>query len=99
PAIAAAPRRLLVVNVKRTFVSRVGKKFDRRLTASGGVGQLRWLATGRALRQAKLHLLAGGVLRGRPSHAGTHLLRLEVVDSRGSTAHVTIRFTVRPRQR
>ena len=88
----------LVVKVKRAYVSRVGKKFDRRLRASGGVGQLRWLATGRGLRQAKLHLLAGGVLRGRPSRAGTHLLRFEVVDSQGSTAHVTIRFTVRPRR-
>lgn len=92
-------RPALVVKVNGTFVSRVGKTFARRLTASGGVGQLRWLATGRALRQAKLHLLAGGVLRGRPSRAGTHLLRLEVVDSKGSTAHVTIRFTVRPRHR
>ena len=100
PAVAPAPQvkqAALVVKVKRAFVSRVGKKFDRRLKASGGVGQLRWLTTGRALRQAKLHLLAGGVLRGRPSRVGTHMLNLEVMDSRGSTAHVTIRFTVRPR--
>lgn len=97
PAVASAPRPKLVVKVKRTFVSRVGKKFDRRLKASGGVGQLRWLATGRALRRAKLHLLAGGVLRGRPNKPGTHWLNLEVVDSRGASAHVTIRFTVRPR--
>jgi hypothetical protein len=87
------------VKVKRTLVSRVGKKFDRRLKASGGVRQLRWLATGRALRQAKLHLLAGGVLRGRPTRPGTHWLNLEVVDSKGSSAHVMIRFTVRPRHR
>lgn len=102
PAAAPAPapqQPALVVKVKRTFVSRVGKKFDRRLKASGGVGQLRWLTTGRALRQAKLHLLAGGVLRGRPSRAGTHMLNLEVMDAKGSTAHVTIRFTVRPRHR
>jgi hypothetical protein len=99
-APAPQPQRpALVVKVKRTFVSRVGRTFARRLKASGGVGQLRWLATGPALRQAKLHLLAGGVLRGRPSRAGTHFLRLEVVDSKGSSAHVTIRFTVRPRHR
>ena len=30
---------------------------------------------------------------------GTHWLNLEVVDAKGSTAHVTIRFTVRPRHR
>ncbi len=89
----------LVVKVKRTFVGRVGTRFDRRLKASGGVGTLRWLATGRALRQAKLHLLAGGVLRGRPTRPGTHWLNLEVVDSKGATAHVTVRFTVRPRHR
>ena len=70
-----------------------------KLKAAGGVGRLRWLTTGRALRQAKLHLLARGVLRGRPSRAGIHWLNLEVVDSRGATAHVTIRFTVRPRHR
>jgi len=101
PAAAPQPKPkqpTLVVKVKRTLVGRVGRRFDRRLKASGGVGQLRWLATGRALRQAKLHLLAGGVLRGRPSRPGTHWLNLEVVDSKGASAHVTIRFTVRPRR-
>jgi hypothetical protein len=98
---AATPQpklRPLVVKVKRAFVGRVGARFDRRLSASGGAGTLRWLATGRGLRQAKLHLLPGGVLRGRPTRVGTHWLTLEVVDSKGATAHVTIRFTVRPRR-
>lgn len=89
----------LVVKGKRTLVGRVGTKFGVKLRAAGGVGRLRWLTTGRALRRAKLHLLARGVLRGRPSRAGVHWLNLEVVDSRGATAHVTIRFTVRPRHR
>lgn len=89
----------LVVKGKRTLVARVGTKFGVKLTASGGVGQLRWLTTGRALRKAKLHLLARGVLRGRPSRPGVHWLNLEVVDSKGATAHVTIRLTVRPRHR
>jgi hypothetical protein len=87
----------LVIKGKRTLVGRVGARVDRRLKAAGGVGPLRWVATGRALRQAKLHLLAHGELRGRPSRPGTHWLNLEVVDAKGSTAHVTIRFTVRPR--
>jgi len=87
----------LVVEGKRALVARAGRRFDRKLKAVGGVGQLRWLATGRGLRKAKLHLLARGVLRGRPSRAGTHWLALEVVDSRGATAHVTLRLTVRPR--
>lgn len=89
----------LIVKGKRTLVGRVGARIERKLRASGGVGQLRWLASGRALRQAKLHLLARGVLLGRPNRSGTHWLNLEVVDSRGATAHVTIRFTVRPRHR
>jgi hypothetical protein len=104
PPPAAAPQvRLklpaLVVRVNRTFLGRVGTRVDHRLKASGGFGKLRWLATGRALRQAKLHLLSRGVLRGRPTRPGTHWLNLEVVDSKGATAHVTIRFTVRPRHR
>lgn len=94
---AQSNRPALVVKGKRILVGRVGRKFGTRLKASGGVGQLRWLTTGRTVRQAKLHLLARGVLRGSPSRAGTHWLKLEVVDSKGSTAHVTIRFTVRPR--
>jgi hypothetical protein len=99
PAATPQPKlRPLVVKVKRAFVGRVGARFDRRLSASGGAGTLRWLATGRGLRQAKLHLLPGGVLRGRPTRVGTHWLTLEVVDSKGATAHVTIRFTVRPRR-
>ncbi|HST15624.1 MAG TPA: hypothetical protein VLJ44_12325 [Gaiellaceae bacterium] len=100
PPVATPQPKLpaLVVNVKHTWVGRVGTRFDRRLRASGGVGTLRWLATGRGLRQAKLHLLSGGVLRGRPTRPGTHWLRLEVVDSKGATAHLTVRFTVRPRR-
>jgi hypothetical protein len=99
PARSQAKHPALVVKGKRTLVARVGTTFGVKLTAAGGVGRLRWLTTGRALRQAKLHLLARGVLRGRPSRPGVHWLNLEVVDSRGATAHVTIRFTVRPRHR
>jgi hypothetical protein len=100
PAAAPQPKApSLVVKVKRQLLGRVGTRFDRKLKASGGVGTLRWLASGRALRQSKLHLLSGGVLRGRPTRPGTHWLSLEVVDSSGATAHATIRFTVRPRHR
>jgi hypothetical protein len=89
----------LVVKGKRALVGRVGTTFGIKLKATGGVGRLRWRTTGRTLRKAKLHLLSRGVLRGRPSRPGTHWLNLEVVDSKGSTADVTIRFTVRPRHR
>ena len=99
PAPTQSKQPALVVKGKRTFVGRVGRTFGVKLKASGGVGRLRWLTTDRTLRRAKLHLLARGVLRGRPSRPGTHWLNLEVEDSKGSTAHVTIRFTVRPRHR
>jgi hypothetical protein len=98
PQPAQPSQPALVVKGKRVLVGRVGSSFARKLRASGGVGRLRWVASGRQLRQAKLHLLARGVLRGRPSRPGTHWLNLEVVDSKGATAHVTIRFTVRPRR-
>ena len=98
PPAAAPPKPpAFVVSGKRVFVGRVGTAFGVKLKASGGVGRLRWLATGRTLRRARLHLLARGVLRGRPTRPGTHWLNLEAVDSRGSVAHATIRFTVRPR--
>ena len=47
-----------------------GRRVDRRLKAAGGVGTLRWSTVGRSLRHAKLHLLAHGELRGRPTRAG-----------------------------
>jgi len=89
----------LVVKGKRTLLARVGRRVDRRLQAAGGVGQLRWSTVGRSLRHAKLHLLAHGELRGRPTRAGTYGLHLEVTDTTGARAQVTIRFTVRPRHR
>jgi hypothetical protein len=35
------------------------------------------------------------VLKGRPKHAGTYALPLQVTDADGSTAAVTVKFTVR----
>jgi hypothetical protein len=87
----------LVVKGKRTLLARVGAKVDRRLQAAGGVGPVRWLTVGPSLRRAKLHLLAHGELRGRPTRPGIYGLQLEVIDATGSRAQVTIRFTVRPR--
>lgn len=105
-ALAAAPAPAspargapIVVTGKRTLLGRVGARIDRRLRASGGVGPLRWVTTGRSLRQAKLHLLAHGELRGRPTRPGTYGLHLLVIDAGGSRTRVTIRLTVRPRRR
>ncbi len=97
PPAQPAKQSTLVVKGTRTLVARVGRRVDRRLHAAGGVGALHWSTVGRSLRQAKLHLLAHGELRGRPTRPGTYGLRLEVVDATGSRAVVTIRFTVRPR--
>jgi hypothetical protein len=82
----------------RKLIARVGVRFDRHLRAGGGTAPLRWRTTGAALHKARLHLLAGGELTGRPTHATTFALPLDVTDADGSTAHVTVSFTVKPRR-
>jgi hypothetical protein len=99
PPQPAPKRSTLVVKGTRNLLARVGGRVDRRLRAAGGVGALHWSTVGRSLRHAKLHLLAHGELRGRPTHPGKYQLHLEVADATGSTARVTIRLTVRPRHR
>ena len=80
----------------QTMVARVGVRFDRRLRAGGGTAPLRWRTRGASLRKARLHLLARGELTGTPTHASTFALPLEVTDADGSTANVTVTFTVKP---
>jgi hypothetical protein len=41
--------------------------------------------------------LARGELTGTPTHASTFALPLEVTDAHGSTANVTVTFTVKRR--
>jgi hypothetical protein len=94
PAPASQPA--LVVPTQ-AMVARVGVRFARHLRAGGGTGPLRWRPTGLSLRRAKLHLLAGGELTGRPTHARTFTLPLEVTDAHGSTVKVTVRLTVKAR--
>lgn len=79
----------------QSIVARVGVRFDRRLHAGGGTAPLHWTTRFGLLHKAGLHLLAGGVLTGRPTHPGTYALPLEVTDADGSTAAVTVRFTVK----
>jgi hypothetical protein len=97
PPPPPAPATAMVIPV-RTMVARAGVRFDRYLRAGGGTAPLRWRTTGAALRKARLHLLARGELTGRPTHASSFALPLEVTDADGSTAHVTVRFTVKPRR-
>jgi hypothetical protein len=87
----------LVIPVRK-LVARAGVRFDRHLRAGGGTAPLHWRTTGVALRKARLHLLASGELTGKPAHATTFALPLEVTDADGSTAHVTLRFTIKPRR-
>ena len=84
----------LVVPVQ-AMVGRVGVHFDRHLHAGGGTAPFRWRTTGVSLRKAGLHLLANGDLTGRPGHARTFTLPLQVTDAGGSTAKVTVAFTVK----
>jgi hypothetical protein len=81
------------------MVGLVGVHFDRRLRASGGTAPLRWRTTGTALRRAGIHLLATGELVGKPSHARTVAVPLEVTDAHGSRARATVTLTVSRRRR
>ena len=92
------PDPALVVPVQN-IVAHVGIRFDRRLHAGGGTAPLHWTTHVASLHKAGLHLLAGGVLTGRPTHSGTFAFPLEVTDADGSTAAVTVRFTVKPSAR
>ena len=56
---------------------------------------LRWRTTGSMLRKAGIHLLANGELIGRPTHASTFAVPLEVTDAHGSTARATVMLTVK----
>ncbi len=76
------PEPALVVPAQN-IVARVGVRFDRRLRAGGGTAPLRWTARNALLRRAGLHLLAGGVLTGRPTHPGAYVVPLEVTDADG----------------
>jgi hypothetical protein len=84
----------LVVSTRR-LVGRVGVRFDRRLHASGGTAPLRWRTTGMSLRKAGIHLLASGELVGRPTHARTLAVPVEVTDAGGSKARGTVTLAVR----
>jgi hypothetical protein len=83
----------LVVSTRK-MVGRVGVRFDRRLRARGGTAPLHWQTTGSSLRRAGIHLLASGELVGRPAHARTLAVPIEVTDARGSRARSVLTLTV-----
>jgi hypothetical protein len=94
PPLPPPSRDTALVVSTRTLVARVGVRFDRRLHASGGTAPLRWRTTGASLRGAGIHLLASGELIGRPAHARTLTVPLEVTDAGGSSARATVTLTV-----
>ena len=94
-----APTEPALVVPAQNIVARVGVRFDRRLRAGGGTAPLHWATRFASLHRAGLHLLAGGVLTGKPRHPGTFVLPLQVTDAHGSTAAVTVKFTVKPSAR
>ena len=91
------PPSSLAVVLPHKLVGHVGVRFTRHLQAGGGAAPLRWRTTGISLRKAGLHLLASGELTGRPAHAKTFTLPLEVIDAHGSTVNVTVKLTVKRR--
>jgi hypothetical protein len=98
PAAPPPPRSTLAVVTPHAIFGRVGVRFNRHLQAGGGAAPLRWRTTGVSLRKAGLHLLANGQLTGRPAHAKTFALPLEVTDADGSAVNVTVTLTVKRRR-
>jgi hypothetical protein len=96
PAPPPPPSGTPLVVSTREIVGRVGVRFDRRLRASGGTAPLRWRTTGASLHGAGIRLLASGELVGRPAHARTVTVPIEVTDARGSKARGTVMVTVKP---
>ena len=88
------PDPALVVAGRQVIRGHVGVRVDRHLHAAGGTAPLRWHTRGGSLRNARLHLLANGELRGTPAHAGTFVLPIDVTDARGSVAHLSLVLTV-----
>ncbi|HST17437.1 MAG TPA: hypothetical protein VLK36_07190 [Gaiellaceae bacterium] len=88
------PDPALVVARRQAIRGHVGVHVDRHLHVSGGTAPLRFHTRGRALRSARLHLLANGTLSGTPTHAGRFVLPIDVTDARGSIAHLTVVLTV-----
>jgi hypothetical protein len=98
PPAPAAPASdpTMVVDLHQRMVTRAGLHFARRLYAAGGTAPLHWHVTGLSLRHHRLHLLAGGELRGTPTRTGTFRLPLQVTDAGGSTKTVTVVLVIRP---
>lgn len=96
PAPPPASRPALAVAGHQKLRTRVGVHFDGHLSAGGGTAPLKWQATGAALRKARLHLLSRGELTGKPAHAGTFSLPVQVTDATGATARVIVTITVKP---
>jgi hypothetical protein len=55
---------------------------------------LRWRTTGGSLQRAGIRLLASGELVGKPAHARTLAVPVEVTDARGSKARGTVTLAV-----
>lgn len=95
PAGPGAPASsTLSVVTPQALVGRVGVRFARRLRA-GGAAPLHWRTTDASLRKAGLHLLANGELAGRPAHAKTFAVPLEVTDANGETATITVTLKIK----
>ena len=75
----------IVVAPARLPIAYVGKPYTVKLTASGGEAPYHWRVTSGPL-PAGIHLVAGGLLHGRPRRATRLRVALQVIDARGVTA-------------
>jgi hypothetical protein len=86
----------LVVDPPRLSAVQVGERFSMRLDVSGGEAPYRWRVTSGPLPRG-VHLLANGVLTGKPARAGRIRLALAVKDAAGDSAALRAVLTIKPR--
>ncbi len=83
----------LAISTTRLPAAVKGRTYTARLAVRGGVGGLRWTATG---APAGLRLAARtGTLSGTPAQAGAYRLKLRVRDALGAISTRTLLLTVR----
>ncbi len=91
---ASAPPPPLVIS-PAAFTARVGRRFTTPLSVSGGKPPYRWRVTTGRLERG-LHLLANGVLTGKPTKPGRLAIGLAVSDSSGGSASTQAVLTIGP---
>jgi YVTN family beta-propeller protein len=87
--VAPAPLKVVTASLK---AGKVGKSYDVKLAAAGGVGTYRWSHTGSLPKGLKLS--TSGVISGKPAKTGTTTFTVQVSDPGGATAKAKLKIKV-----